>query len=133
MISCAVASISLKVLNPKQYRLLWIACCVLYPSTIYLGFFSTISMAQSAASADPTTQALLVRNFELDTGREPTQQELADYQKAMMSQAGVDSPAQTHRVLPQFFWGPIFVSIYFYGLMIAKKRKGQILQSAEQK
>jgi hypothetical protein len=131
LITCVVASISLKVINPGQYRLLWIACCVLYPLAIYVGFSSAASATQNAATIDPNTRALLIKNYELDNDREPNQQELADYAKMIMAQSGMNGSAEMQGVLRQVFWGPVFVSIYFYGLMVIKKRKQQVAEPVE--
>ena len=128
LISCVIASISLKALNTGQYRLLWIACCILYPLAVYVGFSSAASATQNVALIDPNTRALLIKNFELDNDREPSEQELTDYEKMIMAQSGADGSPEKLGVLRQVFWGPIFVSTYFYGLMVIKKRKQQVSQ-----
>lgn len=121
LISCVIASFSLKTMNPGRYRLLWISCCILYPLAIYVGFSSAASATQNAASIDPHTRALLIKNFELDNDRKPSEQELTDYGRMIMAQSGADGSPEKQGVLRQVFWGPVIVSIYFYSLMVNSK------------
>ena len=131
LIFAMIAAAKLDVIDLRAYRFLWVVCCILYPLSIYAGYSTGANSTQSAAESNPETKALLLRNFEMENGRAPTELEMDNYSKAMIALSGASgSPSGSSEatgVYRQFFWGPAVISIYFYGLLVRKRRKGQII------
>jgi len=130
-IAFAIASLKMRPFSLSHFKVLWIACVILYPISLYVGFNTAASAAKNAMLSRFDEQGFQ-QSFYNQYGRDATPEEIDQLkQNALSVMGGFENSdfggLEKQGLARQIFWGPFFISVFAGCILMWKKRSSRTI------